>query len=93
MMFGGHYPPAYPQQMQTVQVPVITNEDVKQDTNIDRINQHLNETDARVERESEILTKASLDIAGMQGEERIFGSVLGLLSSISIGLQVKRKAI
>lgn len=92
MAFGGHYPPAHAQLTQTVQIPVITNEDVRQDTNINMLNDHINATDARIQRESDILNKAALDIAGMQGEERIFGSVLGLLSSVSIGLQIKRKS-
>jgi hypothetical protein len=92
MAFGGHYPPAHAQLTQTVQIPVITNEDVRQDTNITMLNEHINATDVRVQRDADILQNAALDIAGMKGEERIFGSVLGLLSSVSIGLQIKRKS-
>jgi hypothetical protein len=88
--FGGHYPPSHAQ-MQTVQIPVVTNEDVKQDTNIDLINQHLNATDARLQREAERSDNNALDIAGMKGEERIIGAVLTLLSGVSIVLQVRRK--
>jgi len=91
MAFGGHYPPAHAQTMQTVQVPVITNEDVRQDTNIDLINQHLNATDARLQRQWDISNTNALDIAGMKGEERIIGVVLSLLSGVSIVLQVRRK--
>jgi hypothetical protein len=95
MAFGGNHPPAGAQQtIQVQQIPVITNEDVKQDTNIDSINVHLSATDSRIQHDLELSNANSIAIAEMQGEERIFGAILGLLSSGSIILQVagKRKS-
>lgn len=92
---GGYYPTAYPQEHRRPLpvFPVITTEDAMQDHDIDSINEHLNATDARLQKELEAEQKNSLDISGIQGEERIIGSVLALLSSAGLILQVRRKPV
>lgn len=87
--FGGQHPPAMAQQQRFV--PVITAEDAVQDRDIAQINKHLESTDARVEKQWDLLTINANELSGMRGEERIIGAVLGVLVSSSLVVQLRRK--
>jgi hypothetical protein len=81
---AGKYPPAFAQSG-------MTPEDATQDANIAAINKHLESTDANVLRQETALNLNAMQIAELQGEERVFFGVLGVLTSISIVIQVKKK--
>jgi len=80
---AGQYPPALAQST--------TAEDATQDANISAINKHLEATDANVLRQETALSLNAMQVAELQGEERVFFGVLGLLTSVSIIIQVKKK--
>jgi hypothetical protein len=86
--FSGQHPPAQAQQQF---VPVITAEDAAQDRDIAAINKHLESTDARVEKQWDLLSTNANELSGMRGEERIIGAVLGLLASSSLVVQLRRR--
>jgi uncharacterized coiled-coil protein SlyX len=88
-LFGGHYPPLLAQNP----IPVLTVEDAVQDNNIRALNEHLAATDAHVQRQYESLSRLATDLAGIQGEERLIGVLLGSGMSISIFLQVKKREV
>jgi hypothetical protein len=93
LAFGGHYPPVLAQKpMQIQEVPVLTVEDAVQDNNIKAMNDHLVSTDATVRLQWTAINKLVSDVSGMQGEERIIGVILGLISTGGIILQVRKKA-
>lgn len=77
----GMYPPVDAQQ---TTIPVITVTDAQQDKDISFLAQRIDSVEKVTERNA-------LDIAGLHGEERIFGSILTLLSGLSIIIQVKKK--
>lgn len=85
-LFGGHYPPV------VAQSSVMTVEDAVQDTNIKALNEHISSTDERLQKQWETMNKLSTDMAGIQGEERLIGILLGSGMSISIFLQVKKRS-
>lgn len=82
VVMSGMYPPVSAQQT-TMQVITVT--DAKQDKDISFLAQRIDNVERVTERNA-------LDIAGLHGEERLFGSLLTLLSGVSIVLQVKKKA-
>lgn len=82
IVMSGLYPPVDAQQT-TMQVITVT--DAKQDKDISFLAQ-------RIDNVEKVTERNALDIAGLHGEERIFGSILTLLSGISIVIQVKKKA-
>lgn len=79
---SGKYPPAHAQ-------TTMSAEDATQDANISALNKHIENTDANVLRQEAALSTNALAIAEMQGEERVFFSILGVLTSVSIVIQVK----
>jgi hypothetical protein len=92
MLFSGHYPPVQAQRAPApVQVPVLTYEDAIQDHDIAEVNKHLENTDAKVQKQWDKQNKIENDLSGLQGEERIIGGVLSLLSGGGIILQLKKE--
>lgn len=93
--FGGHHPPSYAQSTRLTEqrqfVPVVTAEDAVQDTDIAAINDHLKNTDVNVKEQYQLIAQVQSDIAGMRGEERIIGAVLGIIASSSIILQWRKR--
>jgi hypothetical protein len=88
---SGHYPPVLAQRPQQVPVPVLTVEDAMQDHDIAEVNKHLEATDAKVQKQWDKQNKIENDLSGLQGEERIIGAVLTLLSGSGIILQIRKK--
>jgi hypothetical protein len=87
--FSGHYPPLA---AQILPPPVLTYEDAIQDHDIAQVNKHIEATDARVQKQGESLNILANEMAGLQGEERIIGAVLSLLSGGGIILQLRKKS-
>jgi hypothetical protein len=95
VMFGGSYPPVQAQharyQIQTV--PVITTEDAVQDNNIAAINKHLQSTDDIETHNVEAIAHLDSTLSYMQGEERVVGGLLALLTGGGLFLQIRRRQI
>lgn len=81
---SGH-PPA------SAQAAQISAEDAVQDSDIIAINRHLEATDARVSALSAEIDTSNQSISEMEGEQRVFFAVLGLLTSGSIFIQFRGK--
>lgn len=81
----GKYPPVLAQQHE------MSAEDATQDANITELNKHLENTDRNVSSLQSAGNSNALAIAEMQGEERVFFTILGILSGAGIVLQVKTK--
>ena len=84
--FNGNHPPAIAQDE-----PRITVKDAIQDHDIASLNEHLRSTDIQVDQQRIQINANSLSIAESQGEQRAFTVVLGLLSTVSIVIQIKGK--
>jgi hypothetical protein len=88
---SGHFPPVYAQRTGIQTIPVLTTEDALQDEKITSMDKHLEATDAEVARQAAITATSVSDISEMRGESRVLFGLLGLLSTVQIVIQVRRK--
>lgn len=84
VVFGGRYPPLLAQ-------PSLSVEDAVQDTNIRALNEHLSDTDSRVQKQWDATNSLRNDMTAIQTEERVFGSLITLLAGSGLILQVRKK--
>ena len=78
-------------QRTVVQIPILTVEDSLQDQDIKELNKHLESTDAKLDKAVDAINKSNDAIAGMKGEERAVGLLLGLLEIGAIIVQIKKQ--
>jgi len=91
ILMAGNHPPATAQNRTAPQQSV---EDALQDDRILQLNNHIDSTDAKVQRQYETaaknrddIAKVRDDLAGIQGEERAIGALLGIMTLASLVLQ------
>ena len=87
IVFDGRNPPVHAQQVPEISVYRMN----EIDKHLESTDKHVESTEAQMSRQWEAIQKNSIDIAGMQGEQRIIGSILALLSGVSIVIQVRKK--
>jgi len=90
ILVSGNHPPIFAQRS----APQQSVEDALQDDRILQLNNHIDSTDAKVQRQYEATAKNRDDIAlvrddlaGIQGEERAIGALLGIMTLASLVLQ------
>jgi hypothetical protein len=91
LMLSGHFPSVYAQRTGIQTIPVLTTEDALQDEKLTSMDKHLEATDTEVARQAAITATTVSDISEMRGESRVLFGLLGLLSTVQIAIQVRRK--